>query len=555
MKKQPTTISGNAIKILLSLLIATQQFGFVGITAQAASLPTAKNKQVKITAHNQNLPDFLRAVFGNNQIPVIVSPLVTGNISGSFNQPLESLLNDFASSFGFTWFYDDHTLYINSLSEISSRTINLSSDKFDRMQMLLKDFHLEEPRFSISWMASENSLLVVGPPRYLSAVEELAQLLDSAQEDTQSPTKTKVYRLRHAWAKDIKNGPAGSVIPGVASLLKNIMKVRQQTRLPERTTAPVKIQEVAQIDSDAITLPVDKHGLADATCQLPEEGSTQGTEPRIEANPHINAVVVRDTCARMAMYDKLIKQLDVKNDLVEIEATVIDRDAENAEKIDIDLRSFTEVHHDLSSGSATTSNNAAINLGAISNTFMDNRAGLMTSIVFDDRHHHFSATLDALIRQGVARIDTRSRVITLNNTQAVLENQQDDAVRTASQYNVTPYRLKAGPTLLVTPKIIKEDGSDKIKLFVTIEDEAISDVAQVNPPRIVSRKRIDTRAIINGGDSLLIGGYIVDETTIDNSKIPLLGDMPFLGWLFQHKSEKKHQIERMIVITARLLNP
>src|SRR5450830_341876 len=153
MKRQGTTISCKAAKALLFLSIATLQLGFAGTVAHAASLPAAKNKQVKITVRDQNLPDLLRAIFGNNQIPLIISAQVTGNISGNFNQPLESLLNDLSSSFGFTWFYDGHILYVNSLSEISSRAISLSSDKFDRMHVLLKDFQLDEPRFSIRWMA------------------------------------------------------------------------------------------------------------------------------------------------------------------------------------------------------------------------------------------------------------------------------------------------------------------------------------------------------------------------------------------------------------------
>jgi type III secretion protein C len=253
------------------------------------------------------------------------------------------------------------------------------------------------------------------------------------------------------------------------------------------------------------------------------------------------------------MYDKLIKQLDVKNDLVEIEATVIDLDAENSEKIGVNLRSFNEGHHDLAVGSAATGNNAATNLGAVANTFTDNRAGLITSIVFGDSRRYFSLTLDALIRQGDAKIETRPRVMTLDNTEAVLENQQDFFVRVAGQYNANLYRLEAGLTLLVTPQIIKEDGADKIKLLVTIEDGAISNTAQVDQIPVVSRKRINTQAIINAGDSLLIGGYIVDETTVNNSKVPLLGDIPLLGRLFQHKSETKRRIERMIMITPRLV--
>ncbi|MFJ2990075.1 type III secretion system outer membrane ring subunit SctC [Collimonas sp. NPDC087041] len=486
---------------------------------------------------------------------MIISPQVSGNISGNFNQPLESLLNDLSSSFGFTWFYDGHILYINSLSEISRRTISLSSDKFDRMHMLLKDFHLDEPRFSIRWMAPENSLLVAGPPRYLSAVEELAQMVDSAEENKQSPMTAKIYRLQHAWAKDIKNGQADSVIPGVASLLKNIMKVRQQTQLPESAAAPVKTQGVRQVGSDVITLPIASQPSAYATSLLAEEDLIQGNEPRIEADPHINAVIVRDTSARMGMYDKLIKQLDVKNDLVEIEATVIDLDAENSEKIGVNLRSFNEGHHDLSNGSTTTGNNAATNLSAIANTFIDNRAGLITSVLFGDSRRYFSLTLDALIRRGDARIERRPRVVTLDNTEVVLKNQQDLFVSVAGQDNANLYRLAAELILLITPQIIKEDSSDKIKLLVTIEDGAISNTAQVDQIPVASRKRINTQAVINAGDSLLIGGYIVDETTVDNSKIPLLGNIPLVGRLFQYKSEKKRQIERMIMITPRLVNP
>jgi type II secretory pathway component GspD/PulD (secretin) len=69
---------------------------------------------------------------------------------------------------------------------------------------------------------------------------------------------------------------------------------------------------------------------------------------------------------------------------------------------------------------------------------------------------------------------------------------------------------------------------------------------------VVSRSAINTQALIDAGESVLIGGLVREMSTDDVQKIPLLGDIPILGNLFKDTVKKKAKMERMFLISPKL---
>ena len=111
-------------------------------------------------------------------------------------------------------------------------------------------------------------------------------------------------------------------------------------------------------------------------------------------------------------------------------------------------------------------------------------------------------------------------------------------------------REDIGLSLKVKPRISSENK-------VTLEIEAIiEDAKEVindsnNPD--TSKKEIKTTAIVLNGESIILGGLIKNKTDTINSKIPILGDIPFLGYLFRNKKNVKDKINLVVIITPYII--
>jgi len=108
-------------------------------------------------------------------------------------------------------------------------------------------------------------------------------------------------------------------------------------------------------------------------------------------------------------------------------------------------------------------------------------------------------------------------------------------------------------TSWVTPLIVTEDGHTQIKLAVRIEDGGLTQQSVGTLP-VVQRTSITTQAFINEGESLLIAGYRVDSSTNGETGIPLLSKIPFLGALFRYRSHENSHMERLFLLSPRILD-
>ena len=64
---------------------------------------------------------------------------------------------------------------------------------------------------------------------------------------------------------------------------------------------------------------------------------------------------------------------------------------------------------------------------------------------------------------------------------------------------------------------------------------------QVNQANVYAIRKIETQVMIPSGNTLVMGGLVSDENTTDNTKVPVLGDIPVLGWAFHHNSKERNQ--------------
>ena len=273
---------------------------------------------------------------------------------------------------------------------------------------------------------------------------------------------------------------------------------------------------------------------------------------------------MRDTADRLPMYDELIRQLDVAPQMVEIEATIIDVDKTKARQLGINW--FYRNHRTtvgFMSGNQTAAdalyNNglllAALGLGDTSGLPPLFNNGFQIGTILGNPAK-FVANINALEDDGVAHVVTRPQVITMNDAEAVIQSNQSVYVPVSGAYNSDLYNVTAGTTLRVTPHLVMEDGAPRIRMMVQIEDGNITysakDAQDISYP-IVSQNAVNTQAVIQDGQGLLLGGLVQDKSQNNEHKIPVLGDIPLLGYLFKTVQKQRDHTERLFLITPRLV--
>src|SRR4029453_6541589 len=112
----------------------------------------------------------------------------------------------------------------------------------------------------------------------------------------------------------------------------------------------------------------------------------------------------------------------------------------------------------------------------------------------------------------------------------------------------------------VTPTVMRERLNNeeirKIKMVVVVENNSRGDVVNLGSggtPPAINRRKAETQVLIREGDRLVIGGVTQSTTSNTVRKVPLLGDVPILGWLFKQRENFETGRELVIFVTPSLL--
>lgn len=169
--------------------------------------------------------------------------------------------------------------------------------------------------------------------------------------------------------------------------------------------------------------------------------------------------------------------------------------------------------------------------------------------------------LTALEKDGVGKIISSPRVITANNVKAKIEDGTEIpyvTIQAGGAGGAPTYTVNFKPAKLsleATPQITPE-GTVRMNLIVKKEEPDWERAIEVggfkNPP--IKSSIVETSVVVENGGTVVIGGVFVTKNSDTVSKIPMLGDIPVLGWLFKTKSEAVDRRELLIFITPRLMS-
>jgi len=167
--------------------------------------------------------------------------------------------------------------------------------------------------------------------------------------------------------------------------------------------------------------------------------------------------------------------------------------------------------------------------------------------------------LSALQSDGLGKIISSPRIVTANNVEAKIEDGTEipyvTIQSTGGTSTATVSFKPAKLSLKVTPQITPE-GTVKMNLVVKKEEadwtKAVVLNGYANPP--IKSSVVQTNAVVENGGTVVIGGVFINDSQNSVEKVPFLGDLPALGWLFKYKKEQGTRRELLVFITPRIIS-
>ncbi|WP_266167811.1 type III secretion system outer membrane ring subunit SctC [Dyella subtropica] len=563
------------------------------LSATAMAVPIPFKKGPVGIQSDKPLHEFLPEFFHDQGLEVVMSPQVaarSGTLNGEFKGSYAQVWRKVADSNGLLGYWDGSSVYVYLDTERQTDYTTVPLPVEQQFLAAMASVNWADVPSGNVWKLEPSTglVMITGSKRFIDQVRQLAQTISGLGQG--GDTRFKFYPLKYAWASDttITIGNRQVTIPGVASVLRELVGSAgngafggTRERLISARQQGLRGQGLAGMGQQPppplgnYTAPVPSNSDDGLTPPNAPLASSQGRveaiqgngDSRIVADSFRNAVIVRDTADRLPMYDELIRNLDVAPQMVEIEATIIDVDKDKARSLGVN---WFYRNHGITAGFTTANGKTTADqskaelasallggkngeaLSALTSLF--GGGGQIGAILGDPGH--FIANVDALESNGVTHVITHPQVITMNDTEAVIQSNQTVYVPVSGAYNSDLYNVVAGTTLRVTPHMVSENGGMQIRMMVQIDDGNISysaaDNQNVQYP-IVSNNAVNTQAVIQDGQGLLLGGLIQDKGNNAQQKIPVLGDLPLVGYLFKTVQKQRAHTERLFLITPRLI--
>lgn len=173
---------------------------------------------------------------------------------------------------------------------------------------------------------------------------------------------------------------------------------------------------------------------------------------------------------------------------------------------------------------------------------------------------NINLALQALATLGKTRTLAHPEIVTVENYKAIFTLGEEIPYATVSSAGTQVQFKEAVLKLEVTPTVIREniDGREirKVKMTVIVENnsrgDVISPAAGVSVP-IINRRKAETQVLVKEGDRLVIGGVTQNVQQKTVRKVPLMGDVPILGWLFKQREDFETGRELVVFLTPSIL--
>jgi len=304
----------------------------------------------------------------------------------------------------------------------------------------------------------------------------------------------------------------------------NVLMVAPANEIAERERQEIEankqIAELAPLKSEFIRV---RYAKASDVIQLFEAGSEEGgslisERGSVVVDERTNSIIVTDTAAKLAEIRDLIERVDVPIRQVMIEARIV-----------------------------------------IAQTNLDEELGIEWGggyVSTDDGNvFSISAELSALEASGQGEVVSQPKIITGDKQEASIKSGTEIPYQEGAASGATTVSFKeAVLQLKVTPNITPDD---RILLDLVVNQDSVGDLVPSGTGGLIptiDTTELTTQVLVGNGETVVLGGVFQNEDLTQISKVPFLGDIPYLGNFFRSTTTKTSKTETLIFITPRILS-
>ena len=481
----------------------------------AASLLAApvKNEKISLAIDGMAVTDLIKLVAATSKQNIFIGEEVPGTISYAGNKPISKkdlfgLLQTTLEARGYTM-VDTGAGYLSVVKMADATQMNLplmEKSSIPQMEnhiftfrfstaenMATKIKHFTSKNAKITASKESNSVIVTDFPENIATIEKAMKVLDTRDETTANTTH--VISLKNADAKSL------------VTTLNTI--IGKMTLIPG--------QQAPSITSD------------DAT----------------------NSLIVIASDELYKSLESTVKSLDYDRQQVYVRAKIVEISENKAKEVGI--------KYGLSGGTVGSNGMLTFNssLGDGQTPAVSIDSTLLDAIKIPDITSGIAlgANISLLNTSGAADILSEPSILCIDNQESSIYVGKTESINTGTTLSGTGLsqtsytRQDIGLTLKIKPRLSNDN---KVLLGVTAKLEDIEPNTIVDRPSTTKREVV-TSAIVNNGETVIIGGLIKEKVDNGQSKIPLLGDIPVLGHLFKNRSDKVDKINLVILLTPYIV--
>ena len=441
----------------------------------------------------------------------------------------------------------------------------------DRLLQIIKHIDVAENVAEISVIPIQNA-----------TASEVATTLDSIFQGSSSrraPATRTTRRRTPAQAQPEETGPALGEVNIIADERTNALiiiasafdtvKVKNLVAILDKEVPPgsgnINVYYLQHANAEELTT---------VLMALPEKSDTPaevGKAPviskgvEIVADKATNSLVITANKADYAVLESVIKKLDTPRRMVYLEALIMEVNAEKDFAVGVEWVGGFTYGNDKGIVFGGSRNADGSSLPSLDNPSLPKgfSMGLINEFIEinGQTFPSISAILNAYKQDSDVHIISTPQILTTDNEEAEIKVGENVPYITSRQENQTlndfsNYEYKdVGVTLKITPQI-NQEGVVRLQVYVEvikIKNEAVA--LATNTPTTFKRTA-QTTVIIQDSNTLVIGGIIGDDVSDTIYKVPLLGDIPGLGWLFKTQSQTVDRVNLYIFLTPRIIrNP
>lgn len=340
----------------------------------------------------------------------------------------------------------------------------------------------------------------------------------------------------------------------------NILMIAPSDELTSREAkdleAQLQVEKLAPLYSEYIQINYAVAGEFAALIKN-EDTSILSDRGSVSVDERTNTLLIRDTEASIEDIKRMVAILDIPVRQVIIEARMVTVKDNLNEELGIRWGATSAGTNSATSG--TLEGADAANAGVVPaiadrlnvNLPVVNPAG---AIAFQVARLADGTILDleltAMEKESKGEIIASPRITTANQKEAYIEQGVEIPYQEAASSGATATQFKkAVLSLTVTPHITPDD---KIILDLVITQDTISDIQSGTAPAI-DTQRIGTQVLVDNGETIVLGGIYQQSIISSVSKVPVLGDIPYVGFFFRTSTDFNEKKELLIFVTPRIV--